>query len=167
MASLALCQRRVPMQVVHPDVQAEGEEQPRDDADAEVEPDQGEKIAAEQRERAAERAVHFLFVVGYGNDLGHVKPHAHDNQKQQDNDGGGFGEMVAGVGGNGLVLDVGVHRVGGGCEAGDGEQYDDEINQQAEEAPEMVAGGFEEGGGGGFFAEDVGGEDAAGGEEHE
>src|SRR5271156_3165189 len=123
------------MQVVHPDVQAEGKEQPRDDADAEVEPGQGEKIAAEQCERAAERAVHFLFVVGYG-------------------------EMVSWVGRDGLVLDVGVHRVGGGSEAGDGQQYDDEINQQAKEAPEMVAGSFEEGGSGGFFTEHVGGEDA-------
>src|SRR5271156_642214 len=154
------------MQVVHPDVQAEGEEQPRDDADAEVEPAQREKIAAEQRERAAQGAMHFLFVVGYGDDLGHIKPHPHDNQKQQDNDDGGFGEMVTGVGRDGLVLDVGVHRVGGGSEAGDGQQYDDEINQQTEEAPEMVAGSFEEGGGGGFFTEHVGGEDAPRREEH-
>src|SRR5580704_3422566 len=111
--------------------------------------------------------MHFLLVVGDGDDLGHVKPDAHDDQEQQDHDGGGFYDMVAGVGRNGRVLDMGVDRVGGGGEACDGQQYDGEINKEAEEAPEVVAGGFEERCGGGFFAEHVGGENAARREKHE
>src|SRR5580693_2662127 len=103
---------RLRIQAVHPDVQTEGEEQPLDDADTEINPEQRENIAAEECEGAAECAMHFLFVVGYG-------------------------EMVAGVGGYGLVLDVGVHRVGSGREARDREQHDDEIDQQAEKAPEV------------------------------
>src|ERR1700722_62337 len=66
----------------HPKRQTQADKYPSDDADANIEPKQREKIMPEQTESATQSFVHALFVVGDGNHLRHVKPNANYDQQK-------------------------------------------------------------------------------------
>src|SRR5579862_4156103 len=128
----------------HPDVKSHGKDDPRNQANPQIQPVKREEIAPQQRGSTTKCLVHPALVLGHGDYLRHIKPHANADQQEQKEDGGGFDEMHRRHRRDRLLVDAVVDVMGDSAENENGNENDQEANCQADKTPEMVAASFEE-----------------------
>src|SRR5580704_18263561 len=111
--------------------------------------------------------MHSGLVVGHGDHLRQVEPKPQEHQEKKNDRGGSQQKVKRRIRRIGIGFDAVVDSAANRNENSDGDEGEQQVNQEADEAPEMVSAGFEERGGGGLGVEHIGCQNAAGGENHE